>query len=127
MTLKRWRLRPGTYRILSSKMSRDSWVFTSTILICAVPWSGALTRLPLATSMMAWDLHTSCMRSSLYGVMWLEQPESINQSDMEEIGFEVAGMVGGVGMEGGSACLAIEAQWTIQVEGLGDRISVRLA
>ena len=64
-TLNSRRLRPGTNRTCSSRMSCGGFPETSSILILAVPIECACTMLPLATSTKILDLATSDVRSLL--------------------------------------------------------------
>ena len=50
----------------------------------AVPFFGALTMFPFATSTRDLEDPMSVIRSSSNGVMWLEQPESISNSDSSD-------------------------------------------
>ena len=81
VTLKSRRLNPGTNNTSSSKISYVELLSTSVILMEAVPFFGALTILPLATSTRDLEEVMSKIRSSGKGVIWLEQPESISQSE----------------------------------------------
>ena len=80
LTLNSLLLIPGTNSTSCNRMKHSLPLSMSSMWILTVPCIGACVRTPVATSTVLDDLRLSEMKSSMYGDIEIDHPESISQS-----------------------------------------------